>query len=265
MSGTPEPAPVLNNPARASAMAAPWVLSIKNLLFPQFCQVCGVRLLTEENGYFCPTCWEMSPRIERPLCPRCGRPHEGAVGLGTRSNFLCAGCREHPPEHVRRVYAAALYTGAVREAIRLFKFLERCRLRGPLAELLAEVVAEEMDPEDYDLLVPVPLYWVRERGRGYNQSRLLAEALLPLFPNATLADALERVRSTHTQSRLPAKSRKENVRGAFRAAGDKARQKRVLLVDDVVTTGSTINECAGTLRCAGATAVDVLAVAMARP
>ncbi|MFP4501097.1 MAG: ComF family protein [Candidatus Hydrogenedentota bacterium] len=241
-----------------------WILTAKNLVFPQFCQACHARLLTEENGYFCPTCWELSPRIERPFCPRCGRPHEGAVGLGTRANFLCADCREQPPEHVRRIYGAARYTGAVREAIVLFKFLERRRLCDPLAELLADVVTTEMDPASYDILTPVPLHRVRERARGYNQSRLLAEAVQPLFPRAVLANALRRHRPTRAQSRLHTAKREKNVRGAFQASGECVHTQTVLLVDDVVTTGSTVNACADTLLRAGAAAVDVLTVAIAR-
>ena len=80
-----------------------WTLAVKNLVFPIFCQECGRRLLTDDNGYFCATCWELMPRIERPFCTVCGRPHRAAVGLGTRSNFPCGHClAAGPVRPVRR-------------------------------------------------------------------------------------------------------------------------------------------------------------------
>lgn len=242
-----------------------WGLALKNLFLPIFCKQCGLRLLTEENGFFCPTCWDLSPRIRRPFCTRCGRPHPGAVGFGTLSNFPCAECRERPNRHIRRVYGTAAYDGAIAEAIKWFKFRDRPRLAGPLGELLLDFANREMETDRYDLIVPVPLHRVRERMRGYNQSRLLAEQVLPAFPRAALDVSLKRIRPTRTQSHLSEKERAANVRGAFAVLGDSCRGKRVLLVDDVVTTNSTVTECAAALRRAGAIEVDVLAAALAVP
>jgi len=242
-----------------------WVLTLKNLLLPQFCRLCGARLLTEENNHFCPTCWEMSPRIERPYCSVCGKPHPRGVGLMASRIFPCGGCasaREERP--FRRVYGAALYEGAVEEAVKLFKFHQRRNLARPLAELMAEAAIREMDREEYEFLVPVPLHAVRERDRGFNQSRLLAEELVPTFPRAKLADCLRRVRPTRTQSLInDAKERRRNVRGAF-AVDERGRVRggAVLVIDDVVTSLGTVSECAKVLRSAGATAVDVLAAAL---
>lgn len=242
-----------------------WILTFKNLLLPIFCKQCGMRLMTEENGFFCPTCWEMSPRIERPFCTGCGRPHPAMVGLGSRANFPCADCREKPNTYIRRIHGAALFEGAIAEAVKLLKFRNRPRLAGPLAELLSEFVAEEMTPDIYDCLTPVPLHKVRHRERGFNQSELLARAVLVSFPNAALDTSLKRIRPTRTQSRLKVDQRKGNVKGAFAVEGDSYKGKTVLLVDDVVTTSGTVTECAAALRRAGAAEVDVLAVALAAP
>lgn len=248
----------------AWAAAYPWAKAFKDLVFPIFCKQCGVRLLTEENGYFCARCWEASPRIERPFCTGCGRPHQQMVGLGSLSNFPCADCREHPNKHLRRIFAPALYDGAVAEAVKLLKFHGRERLAAPLGELLVDFAAREMDVTAYDLVVPVPLHSVRRRARGFNQSKLLAAAALSAFPGAVLDESLRRIRPTRTQSRLKGRSdRRHNVRGAFAVVGDAVSGKRVLLIDDVATTMGTVTECGAALQRAGAQWVDVLAVALA--
>lgn len=239
-----------------------WGLSIKNLIFPQFCHTCHTRLLTEDNGYFCLPCWEGSPRIERPFCTFCGRPHACAVGYGTRSNFPCAECRESPPRHVRRIWGASIYEGAIAEAIKLLKFQGKRKLTGPLGELLIEFARAEMDQEPYDRIVPVPLHPVRQRSRGFNQSALLAREAHAAFPRAVFDESLKRIRPTRTQSRLTSEERHHSLRGAFAVIGDSMAGQRVLLIDDVVTTGGTVFECGHALRRAGATEVDVLAVAL---
>ena len=246
-------------------MSRDWALSVKNLLLPIHCKACDQRLLTEENGFFCPQCWESSPLIERPFCSRCGRPHQSMVGYGARSNFPCADCRARPSRYIRRIYGAAVYDGAVEMGIKLLKFSDKERLAGPLAELLTAFAEREMDAEAYALLIPVPLHRVRERSRGFNQSRLLAERVLPAFPRARLDESLRRIRPTRVQTRATGKERRANVRGAFAVLGDACKGKTVLLVDDVVTTGSTVSECAAALHRAGAANVDVLAVALTVP
>lgn len=245
-------------------MHGAWVLTIKNLCFPIFCRQCGQRLLTEENGFFCPRCWELSRRIERPFCTLCGLPHSGAAGFGSLYNFPCAKCRKARAKPYRRIYGAAYYEGAVGEAVRLLKFNDKPRLARPLGELMRTFIEKEIEVERYHDVVPVPLHRVRQRERGYNQSELLAAEIAPLFPNARLNGSLKRIRPTKIQSRIKdERERIANVRGAFaveRTADFKGRT--VLLVDDVVTTGGTVAECARVLKRAGAVEVDVLAAAL---
>jgi ComF family protein len=262
-------------------MSGSWGLALKNILMPQFCKQCGVRILTEENVHFCPDCWERSPRIERPFCPACGKPHPPGAGLMTTRLFECEDCATAKEKRwYRRTWGAAVYEGvraeeragrplpprdAVGHAVRLLKFHGKTNLVPPLVGVLRDLVERELEPETYDVLVPVPLHRVRERERGFNQSRLLAEAVADVFPNARLDTAFRRVRPTRAQSTLrDAVERRANVRGAF-AVTDEAvfANATVLLVDDVITTHGTVNECARVLRKAGAEAVDVLAVALA--
>ncbi len=245
--------------------ASGWTLTLKNLFLPVFCQTCGLRLLTDENRFFCPTCWEASRRIDRPFCTVCGRPQVVAVGMGGGPNFPCGPCSQRDPNAaIRRVFGPAIYGDAIGEAIRLFKFHGKRRLADPLAEVMIEFAEQEMEVESYTRIVPVPLYRVRERERGFNQALLLARAIGQTFPKASLAGSLYRIRPTQVQSRLKsADARRKNVLGAFAvSSADAFRGDRVLLIDDVVTTGGTVTECARVLREAGAESVDVFAAAL---
>jgi len=223
-----------------------------------------MRLLTDDNGFFCPTCWEASPRITRPYCTVCGRPQVVAVGTGGGPNFPCGPCSQlGKPEPIRKTVGAAYYADAVGEAIKLFKFQGKRRVAEPLAEMMVEFSERELDVELYTAIVPVPLYKVRHRERGFNQAELWARGIAEAFPDAEVKAYLERIRPTRIQSRLTsAKERLKNVRGAFEATGE-VRGHRVLLIDDVVTTGGTVTECARVLRKAGAESVDVFATALA--
>ena len=248
-------------------MASGWALALKNLFFPVFCKQCGVWLLTEESGFFCPTCWEMSPRVKRPFCTICGRPHKGAVGFGTLHNFPCADCRDAKRRYFDRMYGAAVYADSLETAIKLLKFSNRKCLAVPIAGAMAAFAEQEMELDTYDLLTPVPLHRVRQRARGYNQSLLLARELEGTFAPAVVTECLARVRPTHVQSRIrDPKARRANVKGAFAVKeGADVAGKRILLIDDVITTSGTVSECARVLKRAKAARVDILAAALAIP
>lgn len=240
-----------------------WTLALKNLFFPIFCKHCGLRLLTEENGFFCPGCWHDSPRIEQPFCVHCGRPLDQVLTWGVWRPSLCPDCTGQKLPRVDRVWGATVYDGAVAEAIKLLKFSGKQRLSGPLGLLMEEFARREMDPAAYDLIVPVPLHRVRLRERGFNQSLLLARAIQPAFAGVPIDESLQRIRPTRTQSALHRDERLHSLRGAFAVTGEACRDKRVLLIDDVVTTGGTICECARALKRAGAVSVEVFAAALA--
>lgn len=246
-----------------------WGLALRNILWPQFCKTCGVRILTEENFHFCPSCWEATPRIEPPLCPTCGKPHDlaqGFMALPEGRLWQCGACLSAKGRlPFRYTIAAAVYTGCAAEAVKLLKFQGRKNLADPLARLLHEALESMTDCTQYHALVPVPLHRVRQRERGFNQSALLAQGIAPALPQARLDESLLRTRPTQTQSLLKdPEERRANVRGAFAAAhGATFKGENVLLVDDVVTTHGTVAECARVLKRAGAKNVDVATVCLA--
>ena len=246
-------------------MRGSWLTTLRNFFFPIFCRECGAELRTEENGFFCPTCWERPRRVTAPYCIRCGIPFEGRVGFGALPNTPCSRCSDWPDDGCEIIRAACVYESTIAEAIKLFKFEGRRRVALPLIDDLRAFVSEHVHKERYDLLVPVPLYPVRERERGYNQSELLATMLLDEFPKVQLFSALRKVRPTPVQSRTSNfRERRRNMRAAF--AVDTTidlKDRTILLIDDVVTSGATVHECARTLRLAGAARVDALAVAVA--
>ena len=245
-----------------------WTLTLKNLLFPIFCKECGLRLLTDENGFFCATCWELPLRIERPFCSSCGRPLPKRVGMDEPDHYPCAACAARTDESpYRHVFGATTYEGAAAEAVKLLKFHERRWIVRVMCEELARVIETELIPERYAFIAPVPLHKVRLRHRGFNQAMLLADGIIDQFPNAEVFTGLQRIRPTKTQSRLnDPNDRKSNVRGAFAVNQDvDLTGKQVLLIDDVVTSGGTIHECARALQRAGAEAVDILSFALALP
>ena len=144
----------------------------------------------------------------------------------------------------------------------LFKYGSRELLVGPLASLVIEFAEREINFAQYDAIVPVPLHRVRQRERGFNQAEELARCLTERFSQLAVRNGLLRIRETPQQTRLSGVERRRNIKGAFALAQEMdCRRKTILLVDDVITTGATAEECARTLRRGGAKQVDVLAVA----
>jgi ComF family protein len=240
-----------------------------DLLFPPFCAVCRARLGEGRRDPLCGECWARLPRIAPPWCELCGLPFGAFPGFdaplpGGREamgpGHLCGACRRHPPRFYLR--AAARYGDTMREAIHAFKFAGRRSLAAPLGDLLAAVGRESLPVADPPLLVPVPLHRRRERERGFNQARLLAERVARHWSVPVRGDVLVRVTATLSQVDLPPEARRTNVRGAFAVRRPElAAGRHVVLVDDIFTTGATAAECTRCLREAGAGAVGVLALA----
>jgi len=223
-----------------------------DVLFPPVCQVCRA------SGDFplCPKCRAGIPLIRPPVCQKCGKPLRGPPDLV----FTCVPCR-HRRTYFTCARAAGIYDGPLRDAIHALKF-GRCRaLAGPLGRLMAEVVAT--DPRlRADLVVPVPLSPRRLQERGFNQAELLATEVAGSLNIPVDAGLLARVRETASQTRLSKDERRANVRAAFEA-GCVPQVGRVLLVDDVVSTGATVVECARALRHSGVCEVVVASAALA--
>ena len=235
-------------------MAAPADLpsALLDLLFPPRCVACGAR-----GAVLCDECRRRIQPPRPPRCPRCAAP---LPGQGLRC-AICAG--GHGPQALDRLIAASVYTGAARKAILALKFEGQRRAAGPLGELLAAAVREA--GERLDVVVPVPLHHSRLRARGYNQAELLARGCAKLLGVPCRADLLVRKRATPPQVGLSLADRRSNIAGAFAVAdwvrGAALAGKRIALLDDVATSGSTLDAAATALRGAGPTAIVGLAVA----
>jgi len=223
------------------------------LALPSGCLVCGEPLSRPLRGPVCQACLEGLPILKAPFCPRCGLPYVAGVVPG-----LCGPCRAR--RRFRLARAAGPYEGALRDVLHHFKYRGRLRLASPLGRLAFERCLKE-GPLRGEVIVPVPLHRRRRCERGYDQAHLLARAIgaaagLPLSP------ALLKVKDRPPQSSLGLAGRRRNAAGAYRARREASiAEKRVLLVDDVLTTGATAEACARVLLRAGARSVDVLSVA----
>jgi len=236
--------------------------TIEDLVFPQYCAVCDERIPGRTTTLICPACWQRVDRIEPPLCPRCGRPHDRAVGFSTDENFPCAQCRERPLRWLDMACSAVVYDDVLREALLLFKFGRRDILAPRLAELMAEFARARLPVDQFDWAVPVPLHPLRQRERGFNQAELLAKEFSQAMDGPEVVYALVKPVPTEPQTRLDAAERRKNLRGSFQIApGIDPTGRSILIIDDVLTTGTTANECAHVLKRAGARNVAAFTLA----
>lgn len=232
--------------------------ALLDLALPPRCHLCRCFMPAAGPLHLCPTCYQGLPFIPPPCCSICGQPFDGAG-----NDHPCGSCLLHPPPW-EAARSALLFDGGCRDLIHAFKFQRRFHLRRPLALLTAERLAAFVAESKTDLLVPVPLHPRRLRQRGFNQSLLLAEVLADQWHLTLKRHLLQRIRATTPQTELSAEQRATNLRGAFAVADQPlAEGRRVLLVDDVLTTGATLAECSRCLLQAGATAVLCVTVARA--
>ena len=214
-----------------------------DLIFPRTCAGCG-----REGGYLCDECEAAIPRLEPPLCRLCSTP--------SRSS-LCAWCKT-ANQPFNGITAPYRWTGVVQELVYALKYRN---VRASAPRLAKPMSVHLMDRAiTADVIVPVPLHPSRERERGYNQSELLAHGISKTTGIPMANGVLARTRNTPPQvSMSTPEERRRNVVGAFECVGD-VTGKHVLLVDDVVTTGATVAECAAQLRQAGPASVWVLSL-----
>jgi len=233
------------------------VQALTSLFYPATCVVCSENV--ERSEYLCADCQRRAPRIVAPFCAQCSEPFPGAI----TQTFSCANC-EHRVLHFDCAVAAYRSRGLVRKLVHQFKYAKQRHLRYPLAAWLGETLRDpRLRGRAFDAIVPVPLHPARERERGFNQAALLAE-LLAASTAVPLRPVLERTRYTTTQTAYDRAERMENLHGAFRLRKNRdVRDLRVLLIDDVLTTGSTLSECARVLKRAGAISVHAATAARA--
>jgi ComF family protein len=216
-----------------------------DLLLPLRCLGCG-----KEGNLICPACCETLPKVHLPICQRCGATFS--------EGNLCHMCINHPLtiDTIRSVFR---FEETVRQAILQLKYKHLKAVAAPLGQLLAEYLRSH--PMRGEVLVPVPLHPKRLRERGYNQASLIAQELNKLIGLPVAEDALIRVRDAVPQARTKsAIERRQNVKDAF-ACRQRLEGKQILLLDDVCTTGATLDACATALKAAGASSVQGLTVA----
>ena len=231
--------------------------AIASLLYPPVCTICAANVRGSE--YLCDQCEAKTARVIAPFCQKCSEPFEGAI-TGT---FTCANCA-HRAIHFDTAVAAYRSRGIVRQIIHTFKYGHQIYLRHLVARwLYAALDDERLSNRRFDIIIPVPLHPTRQRERGFNQASLLAE-LLSAEISIQSKSALERIRYTPTQTALDRAERMENLHKAFRLRKNAdVRRLRVLLIDDVLTTGSTLSECSRVLKRAGAISVHAVTAARA--
>ena len=217
-----------------------------DLLFPRWCLGCG-----REGSFICSGCSRALPYITPPVCPRCGMPQPDATFCPT-----CYG-REFATDGIR---SALRFEGLVRQAVHQFKYRNLRAMSQDLAGLMGDYLTVNHLPGD--VLVPVPLHPKRLRERGYNQSALLAEELGQLTGLPVNSHSLSRTRHTPPQARTGSlDERRANIRDVFSCRDRSLGGRRVILVDDVTTSGATLEACAGALKAAGAVSVWGLTLA----
>ena len=234
--------------------------SLAAVLFPSDCRICCQPLVRLSRIPVCEGCLDSLAPAKVSACSICG---EALEFVAVESEPVCGLCRRVPPNFDFAISFAA-YDGALRRLVHLLKY-EQLR---PAADVIGRLLAECLAARKFDrpvIVVPVPLHRSKKRQRGFNQSELIARSALRYLdsPNFELRTSiLRRVRATTSQTGLTRHQRRENVRGAFAvAAPELVKGRAVMIVDDVYTTGTTLNECARILRAAGAEQVVVATVA----
>lgn len=219
---------------------------VLDFLFPKWCVGCG-----REGDFICSACGSSISRIVPPLCPKCGIPQPDGV--------LCSTCigRQMAIDGIRSPFR---FEGVIRQAVHQLKYQNLRAIAEPLAALLAEYFAD--NPVPMAVLVPVPLHPKRLRERGYNQSELLAKELSRLTNLSVVSDCLVREKQTPPQARTATlEERRNNVTGAFACLDRRLQGRQVLLIDDVATSGATLDACAVALKAKGASSVWGLTLA----
>jgi ComF family protein len=234
-----------------------WVNTGLGFFYPEFCRLCESERATVSDGFVCGRCWSQVRFIKPPFCERCGLPFAGDI----TAPFECANCREMDL-HFGSARSAVVARGIVLEAIHRFKYQRQLWFENFLAGLFLREAVPALRGENWDLIVPVPLHPLKQREREFNQAGRLAMRLAGALKIPLNQKLLRRVNPTATQTRLTRQQRAANMRGAFATRpGGRLNGERVVLVDDVFTTGATTSACAKALFAAGAGDVCVWTVA----
>lgn len=229
---------------------------ILSLIFPRCCPVCH-EVVEDPGERACRICRTKLTYIREPFCRKCGKPLESV-----RQEY-CGDCRGKRHFFLQG-RAPFVYDETMRGSIAMYKYGGRKEYAAFYAEEILRVCAEEMRLWRAEALVPIPLHPSRRRKRGFNQAGLLARELSRRTGIPAEEHLLKRVKKTHVQKELNDQERRKNLKGAFALREEKLPYKRIILVDDIYTTGSTIDEAAGVLRENGAESVYFLSICVGR-
>lgn len=234
-----------------------WCEAVLACFFPNVCHLCLSERATASEGYVGAGCRQSVRFIHEPFCERCGLPFEGAI----EQEFECSNCREMSL-HFESARAVVAATGPALEIIHRYKYQRAVWFERYLGPLLTEHAVPQLKPGDWDLIVPVPLHRQKRREREFNQAERLACYLGKASGLPVHKHLLERIQPTRTQTQLSRAERMQNVQSAFRfCPRQQLAGERIILVDDVLTTGATTSACAKLLRRNGSGKVIVWTVA----
>jgi ComF family protein len=240
----------------APAPIRDWLNTGLGFFYPEICQLCREEHAAAGDGFVCRRCWQQVRFIRPPFCERCGLPFPGDI----TTEFECSNCRGMEL-HFSSARSAVIARTVVLEAIHRYKYQRALWFEPFLADLLLREAVPVLREQKWDFIAPVPLYPLKQREREFNQAQRLAEPLSAATKIPLNTRLLRRVSPTMTQTRLTREQRAVNMAGAFAAAGTNLGGARIVLVDDVFTTGATTGACAKALRRAGAGEVCVWTVA----
>ena len=233
-----------------------WLTPLITFVFPAKCRRCETPMDIGQVHYLCDACWEQIELLKPPWCQICGLPRWSAA---------CTVCRENPPLF-RKLRAIAFYEPTLREAIHLMKYEKKQVISKHLVQLLQAYLPEDFAATDYDFLLPIPLHANRFRQRGFNQAERIAQGVAKVWRVPVRTDILVRIRDTVPLSSLNShEERMKSINGAFEVQSpDSIQNRKILLIDDIFTTGTTINEALKALQVANPDCVDVLTLARTR-
>lgn len=246
------------------------LIHICDMLYPPHCLMChnpiekkmGVPLTLMQPRFYksplCARCWAKISFNQPPFCVVCSRAMTAPV-----KNSRCKTCLYHKP-YFDFAWGACVYTEPLKTLMHLYKYHQKTGLRFVFAQLIIDFIATyQLDIEQFDILVPIPLSSVKQRERGYNQSEWLAKSIAAHYRKPLITNILEKNQETQSQTRLTRKERWTNIKGTFTIKHPmRIKNQSILIIDDLLTTGATLSEAALALKQAGATTVGALTLAI---